>query len=216
MCSYLLFHVDGSDSQSVSCFIIKWQILLTPYLPPRFLGAMWAWFSPVSVGTPRTIGVTPSTICTRELCVCVCWWVCLSPRSAYGPTWLFIEIGSICSGSPKTWYGVPSDAADRFEQAMRDEVPELFENSPDLLHHMTTLLPPTVVQSHDVPVYSLNQMAGEFVVTFPRSYHAGFNQGFNFAEATNFCPADWVGPNFFRVWESLCWSSVSFCITTDD
>jgi jumonji domain-containing protein 2 len=36
---------------------------------------------------------------------------------------------------------------------------------------------------------------GEFIVTFPLSYHAGFNHGFNLAESSNFCLKSWAeGP----------------------
>ena len=38
----------------------------------------------------------------------------------------------------------------------------------------------------------LVQHAGEFVVTFPRGYHAGFNLGFNCAESVNFALSSWI------------------------
>ncbi|XP_064606539.1 lysine-specific demethylase 5A-like isoform X1 [Liolophura sinensis] len=95
-------------------------------------------------------------------------------------------------GEPKTWYGVPGDSADKFESVMKRTAPELFENAPDLLHQLTTIMNPNILMAHDVPIVRTNQHAGEFVITFPRSYHAGFNQGYNFAEAVNFCPADWL------------------------
>ncbi|XP_047245856.1 lysine-specific demethylase 5A isoform X1 [Girardinichthys multiradiatus] len=95
-------------------------------------------------------------------------------------------------GEPKTWYGVPASAAEKLEAVMKKLAPELFDSQPDLLHQLVTIMNPNILMDHGVPVYRTNQCAGEFVVTFPRAYHSGFNQGYNFAEAVNFCTADWL------------------------
>ena len=39
---------------------------------------------------------------------------------------------------------------------------------------------------------TLVQQAGEFVITYPRGYHAGFNLGFNCAESVNFALDSWI------------------------
>jgi len=94
-------------------------------------------------------------------------------------------------GSTKTWYGIPAEDAEKFENAMREAVPELFETQPDLLFQLVTLLTPEQLKKAGVRVYALDQRAGQFVITFPQAYHAGFNHGFNFNEAVNFAPKDW-------------------------
>lgn len=38
----------------------------------------------------------------------------------------------------------------------------------------------------------VTQEAGQFIVTFPFGYHAGFNHGFNCAESTNFATQRWI------------------------
>lgn len=58
------------------------------------------------------------------------------------------------------------------------------------IHVYTYSIDPSYILGSQV--VRTDQCAGEFVVTFPRAYHAGFNQGFNFAEAVNFSLADWV------------------------
>ncbi|XP_043210482.1 lysine-specific demethylase lid-like [Amphibalanus amphitrite] len=95
-------------------------------------------------------------------------------------------------GEPKTWYGVSGLRAQQFEEAMKSAAPELFKAQPDLLHQLVTTMNPNVLMAAGVPIFRTDQHAGEFVVTLPRAYHTGFNQGFNFAEAVNFAPPDWL------------------------
>jgi len=104
----------------------------------------------------------------------------------------FYSLNYMHWGAPKVWYGVPGSAAVHLEQAMRKYLPHLFEEQPDLLHKLVTQLSPSVLNSEGVPVYRCVQKAGEFVLTFPRAYHAGFNCGFNCAEAVNVAPIDWL------------------------
>ncbi|KAI0080843.1 hypothetical protein K474DRAFT_1657340 [Panus rudis PR-1116 ss-1] len=95
-------------------------------------------------------------------------------------------------GETKTWYSIPGDDAAKFEAAIRKEAPDLFEAQPDLLFQLVTLMNPKSLKEAGVDVYACNQRAGEFVITFPKAYHAGFNHGFNFNEAVNFALPDWL------------------------
>ena len=108
-------------------------------------------------------------------------------------------------GEPKTWYGIPPYAADKFENCVKDYVPGLVANDPQLLHHLVTMIPPSVLLDYGVPVFRADQREGEFMVTFPRAYHAGFNQGFNFAEAVNFATKDWlkIGRECVQVYKKM-------------
>ncbi|OZC09096.1 PHD-finger [Onchocerca flexuosa] len=95
-------------------------------------------------------------------------------------------------GERKIWYGVSGDEGEKFDKVMMELVPYLFERQPDVLHHMTTTINPKILINKGIHVYTVHQEPGEFVITFPRSYHAGYNEGLNFAEAVNFAPADWL------------------------
>lgn len=95
-------------------------------------------------------------------------------------------------GAAKVWYSVGSDNAALLEQVMKRELPYLFDKHPDLLHQLVTMVCPADLKRHNVPVFKAVQEPGEFVVTFPRGYHSGFNSGFNLAEAVNFAMPDWI------------------------
>ena len=54
------------------------------------------------------------------------------------------------------------------------------------------MVSPAELIKRGVPVSRLVHRAGSFAITFPNAYHAGFNTGFNCAEAVNFGPPDWL------------------------
>lgn len=101
-------------------------------------------------------------------------------------------------GASKTWYGIPGGAALQFEKVVREHVynkdilsTEGEDGAFDVLLGKTTMFPPSILLEHGVPVYKAVQKPGEFVITFPRAYHAGFSHGFNCGEAVNFALGDW-------------------------
>ncbi|XP_038905001.1 lysine-specific demethylase JMJ706 isoform X3 [Benincasa hispida] len=101
-------------------------------------------------------------------------------------------------GASKTWYGIPGKAALQFENVVREHVytRDILstggeDGAFDVLLGKTTLFPPSILLDHKVPVYRAVQKPGEFVITFPRAYHAGFSHGFNCGEAVNFAMGDW-------------------------
>lgn len=109
-------------------------------------------------------------------------------------------------GAPKMWYGVPGKDALKLEAAMKKHLPNLFEEQPDLLHNLVTQFSPSILKSEGVPVFRCIQHSGEFVLTFPRAYHAGFNCGFNCAEAVNVAPLDWLphGQHAVELYRDQC------------
>ena len=60
----------------------------------------------------------------------------------------------VVRGEPKTWYGVPGSKAEMLEECVKKRAPELFEQAPDLMHQLTTIMNPNVLQAYGVPVSS--------------------------------------------------------------
>lgn len=110
-------------------------------------------------------------------------------------------------GASKTWYGIPGHAALKFEKVVREHVytndilsADGEDGAFDVLLGKTTLFPPNILLEHDVPVYKAVQKPGEFIITFPRAYHAGFSHGFNCGEAVNFAIGDWFPLGAIASW----------------
>merc|ERR1712137_709267 len=95
-------------------------------------------------------------------------------------------------GEPKRWYVIPEAERHRFEQLAHGEFTELYGQCKEFLRHKTTLISPSIIRSAGITLYTGVQREGEFMITFPGAYHAGFNHGFNCAESVNFALESWI------------------------
>eukprot|EP01052_Picozoa_sp_SAG31_P006494 SAG31_NODE_299_length_18114_cov_3.533777_13_plen_264_part_00 len=101
------------------------------------------------------------------------------------------SINFLHHGAPKLWYVVPPASASRFEIFAAGAFPELAGTCRSFLRHKNVLISPSRLSAAGIPVLRAIQRPGEFMITFPRAYHAGFNSGFNLAESVNFATARW-------------------------
>ncbi|EAS03798.2 JmjC domain protein (macronuclear) [Tetrahymena thermophila SB210] len=95
-------------------------------------------------------------------------------------------------GAPKTWYTIPADYKEKFEELYQEKYKDIFQKNPAVLHHLNLQLCPAEAVKRGIPVYRTDQKAGEFIVTFPKVYHGGFSHGFNCGEAVNIVTPEWI------------------------
>ena len=106
-------------------------------------------------------------------------------------------------GKPKVWYVVPPHEAKRLEAVARATFGAEALKCREFLRHKIVLLSPSVLRDAGVTVLHGVQYSGEFMLTFPRAYHAGFNTGWNCAESCNFATPRWL-PVGRRAWWCDC------------
>ncbi|XP_048111122.1 lysine-specific demethylase 4C [Alosa alosa] len=95
-------------------------------------------------------------------------------------------------GEPKSWYAIPPEHGKRLERLATGFFPNSFKGCEAFLRHKMTLISPSILKKYSIPFDKITQEAGEFMITFPYGYHAGFNHGFNCAESTNFASVRWI------------------------
>ncbi|XP_023284652.1 lysine-specific demethylase 4A-like [Seriola lalandi dorsalis] len=95
-------------------------------------------------------------------------------------------------GEPKSWYVVPPEHGKRLERLAKGFFPGNAQGCEAFLRHKMTLISPSILKKYGIPFEKVTQEAGQFIVTFPFGYHAGFNHGFNCAESTNFATQRWI------------------------
>jgi len=103
------------------------------------------------------------------------------------------SINYLHAGAPKVWYAIAEgEDSRRFENLMASSYHHAKKECPEYLRHKRSLVSPAILKKAGIPYTMTVQYPGDAIITFPGSYHSGFNAGFNVAEATNFATPEWI------------------------
>ncbi|KAI6242790.1 [histone H3]-trimethyl-L-lysine(9) demethylase [Aphelenchoides fujianensis] len=95
-------------------------------------------------------------------------------------------------GEPKFWFSIPPSQAEKFERLCAQKFPEEAAQCKAYLRHKLFIVTTRELRNHGIDYGTMVQWPGEFMITFPKGYHMGFNTGYNCAESTNFALERWV------------------------
>eukprot|EP00658_Telonema_sp_P-2_P085102 TRINITY_DN9627_c0_g1_i3.p1 TRINITY_DN9627_c0_g1~~TRINITY_DN9627_c0_g1_i3.p1 ORF type:complete len:586 (-),score=122.54 TRINITY_DN9627_c0_g1_i3:491-2248(-) len=197
--------VSGQDDATLAQ---SWSLRAIAQLPGSFLQHLPQHISGVS--QPWTyLGMLFSTFCWHN-----------------EDLW-FPSINYLHQGDPKVWYGIPGEHAPIVPKVIEEEKTKAqsrMTGSTSLtvtqVFGLHNLVHPTAMLQGGASVYSAVQQAGQFIVTFPAAYHAGFSTGWNCAEAVNFAHPSWLptGRKFeaVRRGKAACLSIDELIIRTAD
>lgn len=137
---------------------------------------------------PRMPGINHSMYYIGQLFSRFCWHT----EDAFLNSVSYLHQGS----AEKIWYAVPPEFANQFEEyatesVFSDNLLDEYGTGQALLMNKTTIFDPRKLRGRGIQVYRVVHKPGSFVLTAPRAYHAGFNCGFNIAEAVNFANPTW-------------------------
>jgi len=140
-------------------------------------------FQIIQTKSENISGITSPWIYFGMLFASFCWHV----EDLY-----MYSINYMHQGAPKTWYCIPPDHKEDFDVVIREKYPDLFVRKPGIMHNIVLTINPLDLVENNIPVYRTEQCPGDFIITFPKSYHAGFSHGFNISEAVNIASYDWI------------------------
>jgi jumonji domain-containing protein 2 len=96
------------------------------------------------------------------------------------------SINYLHAGAPKYWYAISPQDSGRFESLMASMFSHQSAQCKEFLRHKRSLISPSILTKAGIEYTTQVQRAGDIMITYPGSYHFGFNTGFNVAESTNF------------------------------
>lgn len=102
------------------------------------------------------------------------------------------SINYLHAGHPKFWYSIDLRDNAKFEAYCAKHFEEDYRQCKEFIRHKNTLIHPRNLIKCGIRMIKATHYPGEFMISRASAYHAGFNSGYNLAEAVNFALPSWI------------------------